>query len=89
MGHFLKREHLYKGRFLYFLPLLDDDGKYQIDKTKSVIKKVKAFKGLPHGMRHILPMVVAQGNMKKDTTECVKVTVTFHRKLGGIPKDEL
>eukprot|EP01083_Nonionella_stella_P201395 736815_1 len=67
------------GSFYYFLPLLDEHGRYLIDKTKAVRKKLKCFRGLPHGTKEILPMVIAQGNMKKETRICVKVCVSFNR----------
>ena len=67
------------GRFHYFLPLLDGNGKYLIDKTKAVRKKIKSFRNLPRGMKEILPMVIAKGNMKENAKVCVKVIVSFHR----------
>ncbi len=50
-----------------------------MDRTKKV-RKMKSFRGLPEGMKDILPMVIAEGTMRDDVSECVKVTVTFVRK---------
>merc|ERR1712013_971618 len=75
--HRIRLEDIADGQFHYFLPLLDEHGVYAIDKTKTVRKKLKCLRGLPKGMKEILPLLIAKGKMQSDAAECVKVIVTF------------
>lgn len=67
------------GKVVYYLPLVTEDGKYFVDRSQK-LRKFKVFRGLPDGMKNILPMVISEGTMQKDTPFCVKVTVTFVRE---------
>ena len=68
-------------KFHYYLPLLNmnnTESSYYIDR-KATGKTNRAFKGLPHGSKNILPLVSCKGTVTDNTNYCVKVTTIFIR----------